>query len=241
MKLNLKVIVPCAAASIMGAAAWWGNSTDSAPTVAQAATPVIAVETPSVQLTPQILDTPPGPQVSGLRDFDPNRLVAEIANTHDPVVLALVADLISASDPTAQGIAADALARHGGYDAIANLLRVAGLQEGTEARAVVLDGLNALSDAEGFATLASTLAATRDPQFIDAVVTQLARSSDPSVLTTLVDLYRERNDAPFQKNQVLRAIASLHHPDLARALGKLANTASEPALVAAADSALQRP
>ena len=241
MKPNLKVIVSCAAASLMGAVAWWENSTASVPTLTRTARPAMAVEAPPVQLTPQILESSVEPQASGLPDFDPNRLLMEIANNHDPLVFSLVADLMSASDPIAKGNAADTLARHGGYDAIANLLRVAGLQEDTEARAVVLDGLNSLSDREGFTTLASTLAATRNPQFIDAAVTQLARTNDSEVLATLVELYRERNDAPFQKNQVLRAIASLHHPDLARALGKLAHSAIEPALVVAAEAALQQP
>jgi hypothetical protein len=169
-----------------------------------------------------------------LRNFDPERLLQEIATTQDQEVLALVEAIYNAPDRQAKGTAADALAARGGFEAVANLLRVAAMHENLDDRAVILEGLKNLNAPEDFATLASTVAATQDMQVLDAVVQELSRSNSPSMVTTLVDLYRERNDSPFQKNQILRAISALRHPDLFRPLGKLANWAEEPALAEAA-------
>ena len=238
MKTNTCILVTCVAASLLGAAAWWKPTTNFNPIAEHTIIPAVLSHAANDDFTnPEVL---PSPAVSSLLDFDQQRLLGEIAATTDGEVLQLVTELFNATDEPTKGAAADALVRHGGYEAVANLLRIAGLQEGEEQRALVLSGLNSLSDDEGFATLTSVLAATRDPQFIDAAKSHLSRTASPAVLASLVELYRERNESPFQKNQVLETIAGLRHPDLSRHLGKLAHSAPEPALASAAKAAWQQ-
>ena len=164
--------------------------------------------------------------------------MSEIATTTDETVIARTGDLFAASTAEVKGRAADALAALGSYEAVANLLRLAALQTGADDRAIILEGLGNLHTDEGFDTLASALAATRHPQIVEAAVAHLSRAASPGLLDTLVTLYRERNDAPFQKNQVLLAIRGLKNPECRRSLAKLLSTAPEPALVAAAAAAL---
>ena len=104
---------------------------------------------------------------------------------------------------------------------------------------MILEGLANLADEEGFHALASVLAATRHPQLVEAAIAHLVRAPGPDIVETLTGLYRERNDSPWQKNQVLRAVASLTDARFIRPLGKLAAHAPEPALAAAAREAMQ--
>ena len=173
------------------------------------------------------------------RGFDRDRLMEGIATTRDETVMQLTACLFEAVTPEEKGEAADALAAHGGFEAIANLIRLAGLQASADDRRIVLEGLANLTDGEGFHALASVLAATRHPQLVEAVIVHLQRSPDPDIVETLTGLYRERNDSPSQKSQVLHAVASLTDPRFIRPLGKLAAHAPEPALAAAARQAMQ--
>jgi hypothetical protein len=174
----------------------------------------------------------------GLLTFDANKLMSEITKIQDPEASLRVAAVFNAAGAQAKGEAADELAALGGYEAVTSLLRLAALHEQEDERAAILEALKVLHTPDDLATLATTLAATRQPQFLDAVVETLGRGASPAVLQTLVELYRERNDSAFQKNQVLRAIAALRGPDLARPLGKLQSHAPEPALASAAATAL---
>ncbi len=233
MKTNPTTIALCAAVSLAGAAAWFLTGRIDHTIPHPAASAVRSAPAPAMTLPTRARSASP----SAFQSFDHERLMAEISTTTDPAVLVLVEKVFSAQSDLEKGDAADSLAALGTFDAVANLLRIAGLQETAEDRALILDGLKNLSTAEGFRTLASMLSATRDAQFLDAAVEHLSRASAPEVLDTLVELYRERNDLPFQKNQALRAIAAQRHPDTARRLAKLASTAAEPALAEAATTA----
>lgn len=230
MKTSL-IIATCAAASMLGVAVWLATP-HAEPSHSRVSAPIPAVHAePAQALMPE--ERTPAPRAA-LQTFDPERLVAEISSTTDQAVIDVLAKLLAAQTSEEKGQAADELARIGNFDAVANLLRVAALQENADDRAVILEGLNNLTEPEGFATLASSLSATRDPQFLDVAVAELARAGSREVLESLVEMYRERNDAPYQKNNILRAIAALRHPEHARILGKLAFHAPEPALAEAA-------
>ena len=226
--MKTKALLLIAAVSLAGTAAWLRPSAPAHVKTGRL-TPRAAVSPNAVRETL--------PPASSHGDFDRERILAEIATTKDEVAMQLTGDLYAAQSALEKGRAADALAAHGTFDAVANLVRLAGLQNNAEDRAVILDGLANLSGEEAFHTLASVLAATRNPQLVEAAAVHLARAASPEILTTLVALYRERNDAPFQKNQVLHTIAALRNPSCSRQLAKLAGTAPEPALAAAAATA----
>lgn len=230
-----RITACCAAASLLGAAAWLMNNRPAVPELHQ--TRVDALLSPKSEVLENNAIPTSVTAAPMDRKFDRDRLLQEIATTQDQEVLMLVEAIYNAPTAEAKGIAADALASRGGFEAVANLLRIVGLHENPEDRAVILEGLKNLHHPEDFATLATTLAATQDMQVLDAVVQELSRSDSPAMIDVMVSLYRERNDAPFQKNQVLRALSSLRHPDLFRPLGKLAAWADEPALAEAARSA----
>ena len=231
------LLVPSAAALLAGGAAWL-RPAPSAPAPERQ---------PSRQITrlPATHPRTPAPGMEAVipddnpRNFDRDRLRAEIATTKDETVMQLTARLFKATTPEEKGPAADALAAHGGFEAIANLIRLAGLQKTADNRRVVLEGLADLTDEEGFHALASVLAATRHPQLVEAALAHLRRSPDPGIVETLTGLYRERNDSPWQKNQVLHAVASLTDSRFIRPFEKLAAHAREPALAAAARDAMQ--
>ena len=240
MKTNHALVLLCAAASVLGAAAFWPRSSITSGTpgirtaIAGDAKPLANTTPPE---TPATLQPAAPVPTSATHQPDTDRILADIAATTDPAVQEMVERLLAASTSLDKGLAADALATHGSWDAVANLLRLAALHNDAD-RAAILDGLGNLHTAAGFQSLATMISATRDPQILEAAFLHLARTDDPSVLDLLLEQYRERNDLPMQKNHALQAIAALRHPGYSRALNKLTRAAPEPALAEAAGTAL---
>lgn len=232
-----QILLILSTAALLAGGAAWLRPTAPAPDSASPL-PRLATRLPAAHSgtgAPQMAAALPDDEGRG---FDRHRLMDEIATTQDEIVIQLTSRLFEATTPEEKGPAADALAAHGGFEATANLIRLAGLQTTADDRRTVLEGLANLTDEEGFHALASVLAATRHPQLVEAVLTHLARSPDPAIVDTLAGLYRERNDSPWQKNQVLRAVALLTDARFSRPLGKLAAHAPEPALASAARQAM---
>ena len=227
------LLLTAAGALLIGIAFW--------PSVAPGTKPELASpvrERPLVmhEVAPQTLSTST-PSASG--SFDHDRMRHQLGMVEDPQVRALTDRALTCTSAQEKGECADALALSGSHEAIESLITLAALQDDPAHRAAILEGLNNLTATDGLTTLASTLAATQDAEILSAATAALARAGNAETLTALVDFYRERNEGPQQKNAVLHAIASLRSPDVQPALAKLAATAPEPALAAAAQLSLE--
>lgn len=170
--------------------------------------------------------------------FDRDQVLALLEEATDPAVLELVEEAMREDSISARAAIADRLGARGGHDAVGALLRLAALEAGAEARASMLEGLRNVTDAEGLEAVASVLATTQEPQFVEAAKETLGRAADGASILALVDFYRERTDRAQQKNAVLDAIAASRNPDAVGVLRKLALQAPEPGLADAAAQAL---
>lgn len=222
-------MLAAAAALALGAAAWsqWISTSDMSEKINVAREPISQPEVPTAAEPQQTLPA----------DEESPHYTA-LYQTGDEKVRNLTSRVMSASTARDCASAADALAAHGTFDAVNNLVNLALIQRNATTRRAILESFGNVSTEEGLEALASVITATRERDVMDAAIERVGAAGDAEIVHALVDFYRERNDGPTQKRAAIRAIAAMRNPETSRVLGKLAAHAPEPALADAARSAL---
>ena len=236
---NLTDRIVCAAAAlVIGAAAWtvWESTTEAPHAVPTPPKTALAPRVARMTHTQTLrAERSTG---SALPPAEDSPLFIELFHTGDEKVRDLTQRILSGKDATGRAAAADALATHGTFDAVNNLVNLAIMERHPATRRALLESFQNIATKDGLLALASVVTVTRESEVLAAAISSLSRSGDAEIIDALVDFYRERNDGPYQKAAALRAIAAIRNPQSARPLAKLAAHAPEPALVDAANSAL---
>lgn len=163
-----------------------------------------------------------------------------LADQGDKALPALTEALGNARNAEHARLLASALARIGTGDAVDAIWHAALGQPDPKMRDATLEACDTLTNPEGISLLASALASTSDPAFVQAATRTLGRAATVDAVDFLAELYAEQPGLIEQRSQLVTAMRLIANPSAIPALSDLARRTDMPEMATAAASSLAK-